>query len=93
MMPLQSQVSLSQDVLLQEVDDEAVLLDLSSEQYFGLNEVGVQLWRALEADGNLEVAHQKLLALYEVEADRLAEDLLTLVGDLERAGLVRVQAS
>ena len=91
MISLQTRVSLSNDVLVQEVEGEAVLLDLKSEQYFGLNEVGVQLWRALETNPNLLAAHRKLLDLYEVEAETLAGDLMKIVRDLEKAGLVVTQ--
>jgi len=74
------------------VDGEAVLLDLGSEQYFGLNEVGVQLWRALESDSDLAAAHRKLLDLFDVESERLADDLLVIVGELEKAGLAAAES-
>lgn len=91
MISLQTRVALSNDVLVQEVEGEAVLLDLKSEQYFGLNEVGVQLWRALEANPDLDAAHRRLLDLFEVEPDRLADDLVSIIADLEKAGLVATE--
>ncbi len=91
MITLQSRIELSEDVLFQEVDGEAVLLDLKSEQYFGLDLVGVRLWRSLESDPHLERAHEALLKAFEVDPARLEADLLALVADLERAGLARVK--
>ena len=40
---------LSPDVLFQEVSGEMVLLDLNSEQYFGLDEIGARIWSLLES--------------------------------------------
>jgi len=89
MITLQSTVRLSEDVLFQEVAGEAVLLDLKSEQYFGLDAVGVHLWRALESDPSVAVAHQRILELFDVEATQLERDLLALLADLEKAGLAQ----
>jgi len=89
MINLQSRITLSDEVLVQEIEGEAVLLDLKSEQYFGLDAVGVQLWRAIEANPSLEVAHRALLETYDVESEQLAGDLILLVESLARAGLVR----
>ncbi len=92
MITLQSHIKLSDDVLVQEVEGEAVLLDLKSEQYFGLDAVGVQLWRSLEADGRLSNAHTSLLAIYDVAPEQLASDLIRIVTELEQAGLALVAA-
>ncbi len=90
MIDLNSRIQLSNEVLIQEIEGEAVLLDLRSEQYFGLDEVGLCLWRQLEADSSLRAAHAQLLDAFEVEPDVLERDLLALLADLERAGLVEV---
>ena len=39
--------TVSKDVLFQEVAGETVLLDLNSESYFGLDEVGTRIWTLL----------------------------------------------
>lgn len=91
MITLGSQISLSNEVLVQEIEGEAVLLDLKSEQYFGLDAIGVKLWRSLESGASLQRAHQELLSQYEVEPDVLADDLVSLLEALERAGLIVVE--
>lgn len=93
MITLQSRITLSDDVLVQEIEGEAVLLDLKSEQYFGLDAVGVRLWHALEANPSLDAAHRALLDAYDVESEQLAGDLIRLVEELARAGLVDARAS
>ena len=88
---LEARVAVSPEVMLQEVGGEAVLLDLKSESYFGLDEVGTRIWRLVEDDGRLKVVHAKLLDEYDVEPARLEEDLKELIGRLAEAGLVNVE--
>jgi len=80
----------SDDVLVQEVGGEAVLLDLSSEKYFGLDPVGTRIWALLGEYSHLQSVHDRLCAEYDAEPDRIAADLLALVGKLAEAGLVEV---
>ena len=88
---LENRVSLSPDVMLQEVGGEGVLLDLKSESYFGLDGVGTRIWRLVEDDGHLQVVHARLLDEYDVEPARLEDDLREWIGRLAEAGLVNVE--
>lgn len=82
----------SKDVLTQEVSGEMVLMDLSSEQYFGLDAVGTRVWNLLDQG----IAPADLLSIllreYEVEQLQLESDIEELLGQLLEAGLVRVGA-
>ena len=80
----------SDDVLFQEVGGEAVLLNLASESYFGLDPVGTRIWVLLTEDAALQRAFDILCEEYEVEPGRLQSDLLALVEKLSEAGLVQV---
>jgi len=85
---LESRVAISPEVMMQEVGGEAVLLDLKSESYFGLDEVGTRIWQLVEQDGHLKAVHAALLAEYEVDSARLEQDLKDLIARLAEAGLV-----
>ena len=87
-MNLQLIVTISPDVLAQEVNDEIVLLDLNSEQYLGLNEVGARVWQLLEEGDNLKQIYKKLLEEYDVEQDLLKNDLTDLIKNMCDAGIV-----
>jgi hypothetical protein len=87
---LSQQAKPSTEVLFQTVGDEAVLLDLSSENYFGLDPVGTRVWSLLSDDASLQRAFDRLLEEFEVEPDRLEADLLGLVAKLADAGLIVV---
>jgi hypothetical protein len=78
----------SEDVLFQEVGGEAVLLDLASEQYFGLDPVGTRIWELVDGKASLRDIHGTLCAEYDADAARIGEDLLGLAVRLLDAGLV-----
>lgn len=83
-------VTARQDVLVRELRGESVLLDLASESYFGLDEVGTGMWRALTGSRSVEQALEALLGEYEVAPERLREELAAFVEKLSSAGLVDV---
>jgi hypothetical protein len=79
----------SDDVLARALDGEAVLLDLASGTYFGLNEVGARVWELIEAGTTFGDLRRTILAEFEVEDVALTQDLTQLVTDLESRGLIR----
>ena len=89
---LDMRVAVSPEVMLQELAGEAVLLDLKSESYFGLDAIGTRIWQLVEQDGDLKVVHSTLLTEYDVDAARLEHDLKELVERLVDVGLVKVEA-
>jgi len=87
---LSQQASPAEDVLFQEVGGEAVLLNLDSESYFGLDPVGTRIWLLLAENPALDRAYEILRDEYDVEPARLESDLLALVAQLSEAGLLKV---
>ena len=88
---LESRIQIPEDVLFQELNGEAVILDLASEQYFGLDAVGTRFWELLSQNPHVRHAFDRLSKEYEVEASRLENDLLTLAVELLDAGLIRLE--
>lgn len=80
----------SSDVLMQEIRGEAVLLDLASEKYFGLDAVGTRAWTLMSAAGDLRTVHARLCEEFDAPPERIASDLLALMQSLSDAGLVRL---
>ena len=81
-------VAVAPDVLINVVDGEAVLLDLKSECYFGLDEVGMRMWQVLTESASIKAAYETLLAEYDVEPEKLQHDLNGLIQQLVKHGLV-----
>ena len=90
LLTLAARVSPRDGVLFQQLQDEAVLLNLESGQYFGLDPVGTRIWNLLAEGKALPEVTSTILAEYEVEAARCEADLLKLLGDLAEQGLVTV---
>ena len=89
--PLSSNISISSEVLAQEVDGETVLLDLQSESYFGLDEVGTRIWQLLQEHNELQKVFDTLLEEYDVEEKQLGNDLDELIKKLSDAKLVTTE--
>ncbi len=70
---------------------EAVLLNLESGQYYGLDPVGARIWELLRSPHSVQSLQATILEEYEVDAETCLRDLSTLVAALQRAGLVEVQ--
>lgn len=75
-------------VLVQELEGEAVLLNLSNELYFGLDEVGYRMYTLVTTSESLDAAYQALLQEYDVEPEQLEGDFQKLVGELITSGLI-----
>ena len=84
--------AVSPDVLFQEVSGETVLLDLASEQYFGLDEVGTRIWALLNEGSDLGGIIERLLEEYAVGREELERDVRALLGQLLEAGLIAASA-
>lgn len=80
-------VRIPNDALIQEVDDEAVILEPNQGMFYALNEVGTMAWKYLIDTGNLEDAIQGILKEYEVDEATLRSDLEAFVKDLIKNGL------
>jgi hypothetical protein len=88
MISLDQKVIISSEVLSQEVDGETVLLDMNSENYFGLDEVGTHIWQLLNEDSNLQAVFDTLFEEYEVDENQLEKDLQEYLKQLAAAGLI-----
>ncbi|WP_374248646.1 PqqD family protein [Thermomonas sp.] len=81
----------SNHVLSQDGDNQAVLLDLAGERYFGLNQVGTRIWQLLGETPSLPDVHARLCAEFDAPPERIQQDLLALVEQLQAAGLITVE--
>lgn len=90
-MDLNQKITFADTVFAQEVDDEMVILDMESENYFGLDEVGTSIWQAMQESETLQEVFDTLLAQYDVDPEVLEKDLFDFVEKLLESGLVEVK--
>jgi len=90
---LNQKITFADTVFAQEVDGEMVLLDMNSENYFGLDEIGTAIWQGMQEKETLQEVFELLLNQYDVEADLLKQDLLAFVDKLVKHGIVSTKKS
>jgi Coenzyme PQQ synthesis protein D (PqqD) len=88
-MPVPQQVTIADSVLYQSLQGEVVLLNMETQHYFSLDDVGSRMWELLIELQKLPVVEERLLADFEVDPKVLREDLDRLVGGLMDAGLLK----
>ena len=85
--------AISDKAITQEVGGETVILDLGSEQYFSLDQVGTQVWQLLKSGLSEAEVVETLLAEYEVDVATLSRDVCQLMTSLADAGLISLVES
>ena len=88
---LSSRVSVPESVLFRELGDESVLLNLDSERYFGLDDVGTRMFAVMSGADSLQAACETLSAEYGVPVETIQHDLTELVDKLVARGLLALE--
>lgn len=77
-------------MLYRELDGEAVILNLETETYYGLNETATRMWALLSEGPRIEAVISQLHSEFDVNREELERDVLDLVEQLHRRSLVDV---
>lgn len=88
---LDRSVCVGKDVVFRELDGEAVILNLETGTYFGLDAVGTRIWQFCQDHGSLRSVWQAMQREFDAPADVLQADLLAFVDELSSRGLVTLQ--
>ena len=81
-------VTVPDGVLISQLQEESVILNLESERYFGLDDVGTRFLTVLTTSQSIEAAYETLSSEYDVDSQILRRDLLALVENLVDQGLL-----
>jgi len=76
-------------VLFQTVADEAVLLNMDDNRYYGLDDVATRMWQLLMEHGDEEAVVRQMLEEYDVEEMVLRQDFAALVAEMEQRDLIK----
>jgi hypothetical protein len=93
MISFSDRVSVPTHVLVRFLEKEAVLLNLETERYFGLDETGTRMWQLTTGAPNVDTAYRQLLDEYDVDSDTLRENLAELLEKLADSGLLNLTPS
>ena len=81
-------IQLSSSALRRDIDGQSVLLDLQSEAYFALDDVGSDVLRVAQESPDFSHAIDVLLAIYDVDEATLRSDVHALLKSLKDEGLI-----
>lgn len=85
-----SLVHWSGDPIAAPVDGEIVILSIERGTYFGLDDIGSEIWRRLETPVRVGVLCDALTEKYEVDRATVQRDVLQLLESLAANGLISV---
>ena len=89
--PADRLLRIPQLVHFQYLDGEGILLDLRTQLYFGLDDVGCRIWELVRESGSEQAICVSLVAEYDVPADEVRKDLAEWIDDLLARGLLELE--
>lgn len=90
MLTLAAVLSRKPDVLSTEIDGEIVLMSVREGCYVGLNEVGSEIWRRIEAPVRVSALCADLAQAYDGDPRAIERDVLELLNQLNERRLLDV---
>ena len=82
-------VAVPDGVLISHLQEESVILNLESERYFGLDDVGTRFLTVLTTSESIEAAYEQLVDEYDVDPKRATSRICSsLVENLVDQGLL-----
>ena len=81
-------VTVPDDVLISHLQEESVILNLDSERYYGLDDIGTRFLSVLTTSDSIETAYDRLRHEYDVDPQVLRADLVALIEKLIDQGLL-----
>ena len=85
---LERTVRVPDDVVFRELQGEAVIRNLASSMYFGLDPGGTRIWRLCETQGSLKSVLDAMQEEFDAPRETLQAVLLAFVDELTAKGLL-----
>lgn len=73
------------------LNKDVVILDLQTEEYYGLNHVGATIWKLIQEPKTVRDIRELMLSKYNVESKQCDRDLKVFLEKLEAQKLIEVR--
>ena len=83
-------VQWSEDQIAATVDREIVILSVERGSYFGLDDIGSEIWQRLEKAVRVDALCDSLAERYDADRETIESDVLALLEKLAGEGLITV---
>lgn len=84
-------VRVPDEIIFRELNGEAVVLNLESGTYFGLDAVGTRIWQLCAEHSSIHEVWQVMQNEFDAPGEALRSDLLAFVNELSSKGLLTSQ--
>ena len=91
MISFEDRATVPSNVLIRFLDQESVLLNLTTERYFGLDSVGTRMFQLVTTSPSIEDAFAQLTEEFEVNPQILRSNLSDLLRHLVENGLIAAE--
>ncbi|WP_172824770.1 PqqD family protein [Pajaroellobacter abortibovis] len=81
-------IKIAQDVHARAFDEELIILDLNGGVYYALDPIGARIWEGITRNIPLEEIIEAISIDYDESKERVKEDTLLLIKELEDQKLV-----
>jgi hypothetical protein len=88
---LASIVVVADGVISADLGAEKALLSMQDGVYYGLNPVGADIWELIAEPRLVREIRDSIVARYDVEPARCEQDVIKILGELSRSGLIEVR--
>lgn len=89
-MTLDTKINIPDTLFLQKVDDETILLDSNTNEYFSINEIGTFIWETLEEKKDLKSVKEEIISNYDVDEKQVENDILNFIQEVANKGLITI---
>ncbi len=84
-------IAANANVVSCELDQERVLLDLTSSRYYSLNKVGAAIWEMIGSPVTLADLRARFLGRFDVDPARGLSDLDALLAKMAQSSLIDIR--
>ena len=88
-----SRVKVTPEQVSSELGKEVVILHVKNGVYYGLDEVGVLIWKKLQESCSVSDIVTSIVAEFDVDAKQCEQDVLRILSELQDAQLVAVETA
>jgi len=86
----QTYVKRNNEVFANEIDGEAVMMNIQTGKYYGLDEIGSRIWELMEQKIQVKAIIDQLKKEYDVSEQQCKTDVLNLLNELKTNQLIEV---
>ena len=82
-------IKMSDSVEFKIIDDETIILEPESSNFFRLNDTGTEVWKL--ADGKMSIGEiaRKITEMFEISKEEALKDVVSIVKELEKNKLIK----